>query len=67
MTTKRAAIVIDAYKLKVFEDALKRANFRWERCEGIIKYTTTLKVEYDDLTFDKLQKVVTAANEVAVA
>ena len=67
MTTKQAAIFIDAYKLKIFEDALKRANFQWKRHRGSTKLSLILKVEYDDLTFDKLQKVIVAANEVAIA
>lgn len=67
MTTvkRKAAVIIDAYKLKVFEDALQRAKFKWKRHPGITNFTLTLKVEYDDTTLDKLQKVVTAAEEVA--
>lgn len=62
---KKAGVVIDTYKLKVFEDALKRAKFKWKRHPGITKDTLLLKVEYDRTTFDKLQKVIKAANEVA--
>lgn len=68
MTVKqKAGVVIDTYKLKTFEDALKRAKFKWKRHPGITKDTLILKVDYDATTFDKLQKVVRAANEVAAA
>ena len=67
MTVKKAGVVIDTYKLKTFEDALKRAKFKWKRHPGVSKDTLMLKVEYDITTFDKLQKVVNAAHEVAVA
>ena len=63
---RKAGVVIDTYKLKTFEDALTRGKFKWKRHPGITKDTLTLKVEYDDTTFDKLQKVIEAANEVAV-
>ena len=67
MTVERkASVVIDTYKLKIFEDALRRAKFKWKRHPGITKDTLTLKVEYDATAFDKLQKVIAAANEVAV-
>lgn len=62
---KKAAIAIDKYKLKVFEDAFKRAGFKWKRHPGVTPDTLFLKVEYDDTTFDKLHKVVRATNEVA--
>jgi len=67
MRVKSAAIAIDDYKLQTFEDALKRATFSWERCKGLTSGTVILKVEYSDVDFDKLQKVIAAANEVAVA
>lgn len=63
---KIAAIAMDKYKLKTFEDAFSRAGFKWKRHPGITPDTLTLKVEYDDTTFDKLQKVVRATNEVAI-
>lgn len=67
MTVNRTAcVVIDTWKLNIFEDALRRAKFKWKRHPGITKDTLTLKVEYDVTTFDKLQKVIAAANEVAV-
>ena len=65
MKKKKAGVVIDTYKLKVFENALKRAKFHWKRKSGITKDTLVLMVEYDDSTLDKLQKVVKATNEVA--
>ena len=64
--TKKAAIAIDRYKLKDFEEAFKRAGFTWKRKPGIIPDTLFLQVEYDDTTFDKLFKVVKATNEVAI-
>jgi len=63
---KKAAVVIDKYKLKTFEDAFSRAGFKWKRHLGVTSDTLTLKVEYDDTTFDKLNKVVKATNEVAI-
>ena len=65
-TAKKAGVAIDTHKLKVFEDALRRANFKWKRHPGITNDTLLLKVEYDASTVDKLLKVVKAANEVAV-
>lgn len=62
---KKAAVAIDKYKLKAFEDAFRRADFKWTRHPGVTPDTLTLKVEYDDTTFDKLNKVVSATNEVA--
>lgn len=62
---QKAGVVIDTYKLNIFEDALRRAKFKWKRHPGITKGTLLLKVEYDATTFDKLQKVIKAANEVA--
>ena len=64
---KKAAVVIDAHKLKIFEDALERAGFKWKRHPGVTPDTLNLKVEYDDTTFDKLHKVTAAANEVAAS
>lgn len=62
---KTAAIALDKYKLKVFEDALKRAGFKWTQHQGLTPDTLILKAKYDGATFDKLQKVISAANEVA--
>ena len=62
---KQAAVAIDKYKLKTFEDAFKRAGFKWKRKPGVTSDTLFLMVKYDDTTFDKLNKVVRATNEVA--
>jgi len=65
MVNKMAGVIVDAHALEVFEGAFKRAGFKWGCYEGTTLGTLVLEVGYNDLTLDKLQKVIEATNEVA--
>lgn len=57
----KAAIVIDPWKLKIFERRLKAGGFEWGQHDGPIKNTILLTVETDET--EKLARVVKAAND----
>jgi hypothetical protein len=60
---KKAAILIDAYKLPVFEDDLTKAGFTYTVCNGVTSDTLLISVETE--TIAKLQPVVERANKRA--
>ena len=61
----KAAIVIDDWKLPVFERHLKQAGHNYEKRPGVTKDTLTLTVETADVS--ALEFVVRAANTEAAA
>ena len=59
----KAGILIDRWKLPVFERLLKKDNFKYVEQAGVTKQTLSLIVEYADLKGLKdLEKVVKSAN-----
>lgn len=59
---KKAAVVIDDYKLKIFKRNLKNAGFDWKETP-FTKNVKTLTVFYDPSDFDALLKIVKESNE----
>lgn len=59
----KAAILIDDWKLPIFERHLKQADYSYEQGAGITKNTILLRVVYTDV--NALEKVVRAANTEA--
>lgn len=60
---KTAAIVIDEWKLAIFDKHLKEAKFKYAKFSGPTKGVLTLKVETEKIA--KLAPVVQAANDEA--
>lgn len=58
---KKAAIIIDEWKLPIFEKHLEEARYLYEISPGITPSTLILTVKYEWVS--KLQPVVMAANE----
>lgn len=58
---KVAGVVIDSWKLGIFEKHLKEAKYTYTVHPGIAKDTLTLKVEYEWVS--ELKPVVEAANK----
>lgn len=56
----KAGVVIDRWKLPVFERLLKKDNFKYVQQDGVTKQTLSLIVDYEKLK--DLEKVVKAAN-----
>lgn len=55
----KGAVVIDKWKLKIFERHLTLAGYSYKKAPSLTPDTLTLKVETDNLA--ALQKVITAA------
>jgi hypothetical protein len=60
---KSVAVVIDKWKLAIFERHLTAAGFTWVQHEGPVGETWLLKVETDEV--DRLAGVSRAANTEA--
>lgn len=45
--SKKAAIVLDTWKIETFKKILKEAGYEFEEFPGVTPDTITLKVEYD--------------------
>ena len=60
---KKAGIMLDDWKLPIFEKALDEAGFEYEQSPGITEYTLLLTVETDDL--HALSEVVKKTNDEA--
>ena len=60
---KKAAIVIDAWKLPIFKKTLDAEGYKYSEHIGPGKYCITLKVETDSIA--KLQPVVERMNKEA--
>jgi len=59
----KIGIVLDAWKLTIFDRRLTKAGYTFKKLPGITADTLLLTVETDDK--DGLHKVVTAANTEA--
>jgi len=59
---KKAAVVIDNYKSKIFKRNLKNAGFKSKETR-FTKNTKTLIIFFDPSDFDALQKVIKESNE----
>lgn len=59
----RVAIVLERWKLAIFEAALDRGGFTYEQGPGVTKDTLTLTVETNEVM--ALQSVVRAATTTA--
>ena len=57
---KKAAVVIDRWKLPIFERHLQQKGYKWIEQEGETRDTLILKVDYDWLS--DLYPVIEAAN-----
>lgn len=55
----KAAVVIEKWKLPIFERHLKTAGFVWVEEQGLTNDTLTLKVEYESVA--NLKPVILAA------
>ncbi len=62
---KKAAIVMDAYKVPTFRVNLKGAGFAWTEHPGFSKNTKIFKVEFCPKDYIKLEKVIAASNSVS--
>lgn len=58
---KTAAVLIDDWKLPIFERHLKKAGYKYEVKTGVTKDTLTLRVKYEWVA--ELQPVIVAANQ----
>lgn len=56
-----AAVMIDKWKLGIFEKHLKGAGFAYKQLDGVTVDTFMLKVEYGFGYLAKLQQVIVAA------
>jgi hypothetical protein len=56
---KKVAIMLDAWKLKIFKKHLDGASFSYKKHPGLTANTLTLKVETDDVP--RLKTTVEAA------
>jgi hypothetical protein len=59
----KAGILIDTWKLPIFEKHLSQVGFIWEQTEGITKDTLLLKVQTDNVA--QLDYIVRVANREA--
>jgi len=62
---KVAAVVLDAWKLPVFEKHLKEAGYTYEQVSGLTKGTLTLRVAYEWVA--SLQPIIESAQEECAA
>jgi len=53
---KKAGIMLDSWKLKIFKKHLDKAGYTYKKHPGLTANTVTLKVETDDL--QRLQTVL---------
>ena len=60
---KKAGIVIDDWKLKIFTETLEKEGYKYSQFKGPVKGYITLTVETDDMS--KLHKVVKKMNTAA--
>lgn len=60
---KKVAIIIDDWKLEIFQKVLDRGGFKYEQFAGVAPYTITFKVETE--TVEKLKPFVIEANSKA--
>jgi len=58
-----AGIVLDSWKLPIFEKMLNDNNYKYTQHPGITKDAITLKVEFEDIK--KLQPLIAKANQDA--
>lgn len=60
----KVGIVINGWKLKVFERRLKESEFQWEERPGVTQGTLLLSVEVlNPAHFAKLENVIRDAND----
>lgn len=59
--SKKAAIVLDKWKLQIFKRFLDAAGYRYTEHQGVTPETLTLRVEYQWV--HELQPIIEAANE----
>ena len=64
---KKAAIVIDDWKLPIFEQHLTEASFEFKQGLGVTEDTMVLTVEFEEDRFNDLSLLVRAANTKAAA
>ncbi|MGZ5799006.1 MAG: hypothetical protein ACXWJZ_00060 [Burkholderiaceae bacterium] len=57
---KIAAIVIDNWKLPIFQKKLDAGNYTYRKCDGVTEDTLTLQVNYEWL--DDLERIVKEAH-----
>lgn len=62
---KVAAVVLDAWKLPIFEKHLKEAGYTYEQAPGLTKGTLTLRVAYEWVA--SLQPIIEAAQKECAA
>ncbi len=55
----KAGVVLDSWKLPIFERRLKEAGYSWEQHPGVTDDTTLLQVSTNSIT--ELHAVITAA------
>lgn len=58
---KKAAVIIDVWKLAIFSNRLVEAGYSYEQMSGPTAGTYLLQVEYEGMA--KLHNVVKAAND----
>lgn len=57
----KAAVVIDSWKLEIFEKHLKEAGYTYKILSGLSQNSLTLQVDYEWVA--KLQPIIEAAQE----
>lgn len=61
---RKAAVIIDKWKLPIFSKHLREAGFSYDTAPGVTPDTTTLTVDFESV--DKLCPVVQAAQEECI-
>jgi len=61
MSLKNAAVIIDSWKLAIFEKHLKAAGYNYTIGKSITPNTLTLRVDYEWVA--QLQPIIQAAND----
>jgi len=61
MSLKNAAVIIDSWKLPIFEKHLKEAQYKYTIGKSITPNTLILRVDYEWVA--KLQLIIQAAND----